>query len=118
MYDYAGSELHGSYFCDQWHPDIPNQKSHQFIESFLKRYKDRKNLGGVMSYDACMLLADAVRRADSFDRDRIRAALAHTKNFKGATGTIRFDSNRNPDKSAVILKFQDRTTVFVKTVEP
>jgi branched-chain amino acid transport system substrate-binding protein len=66
-----------------------------------------------------MLLADAVKRAKSFDPTKIRDALAATKRFKGITGEITFDENRNPvNKSAVILKFDKGKSEYVKTIKP
>jgi branched-chain amino acid transport system substrate-binding protein len=45
--------------------------------------------------------------------------LAATKNFQGATGTITFDENGDPvNKVAVILKFENGTSVYVKTIKP
>jgi branched-chain amino acid transport system substrate-binding protein len=72
-----------------------------------------------LSYDAVMLLADAVKRANSIKPQHIRAALAETQGFKGVTGDITFDGNRNPiNKSAVILKYEKGSTVYYKTVQP
>ena len=71
-----------------------------------------------MTYDAVNLLADAIRRADSVDPAQIRNALAHTSGFQGITGTITFDPNGDPVKSAVILKFQDGDAVYYQTIEP
>lgn len=72
-----------------------------------------------MANDAVMLLNDAVKRTNSLDPQRIRDALAATWNFQGLTRTITFDRDRNPaNKSAVKLKYEKGTKVFVKTIEP
>ncbi|HOS97434.1 MAG TPA: ethanolamine utilization protein EutJ, partial [Deltaproteobacteria bacterium] len=69
--------------------------------------------------DAVMLLADAVKRADSLEPERIRDALAATRNFQGITGDITFDRDRNPSgKEAVIVKFHNGSVVYVKTIKP
>ncbi len=66
-----------------------------------------------------MVLAEAIRRAQSLDHKEIRDALAATKSFQGATGTITFDENGDPvNKDAVILKFENGISVFVKTIKP
>jgi branched-chain amino acid transport system substrate-binding protein len=66
-----------------------------------------------------MVLADAIRRAQSLKHKKIRDTLAVTKNFQGATGTITIDENGDPvNKDAVIMKFENGTTVFVKTLKP
>jgi branched-chain amino acid transport system substrate-binding protein len=72
-----------------------------------------------LSYDAMLLLADAIQRAQSLDCAQIRAALAETTDFQGATGTITFDEHGDPlNKDAVILKFEHGQIVFVKTIKP
>ncbi len=71
-----------------------------------------------LGYDAGALLADAAGRANSLDPSRIREALANTKNFKGITGDITLNQNGDPVKPAVIMKFDNGTSIFVKTIEP
>jgi branched-chain amino acid transport system substrate-binding protein len=66
-----------------------------------------------------MVLADAIHRAQSLDRQKIRDALAVTTNFQGATGAITFDQNGDPTrKDAAILKFDNGTIVFFKSFTP
>jgi branched-chain amino acid transport system substrate-binding protein len=40
------------------------------------------------------------------------------KNFRGVTGTITFDKNGDPIKSAVILKVEKDGAKYVTTVSP
>ena len=61
---------------------------------------------------------DAMRRAGSADPARVRAALASTRDFQGATGSITLDAQRNAVKSAVILEVQSNATRFHETVNP
>jgi branched-chain amino acid transport system substrate-binding protein len=65
-----------------------------------------------------MLLVDALRRAGTTDGAKLRDALAATKNYSGVTGTITFDAQRNPTKSAVILTVKDGRFTFVQDVNP
>ena len=44
--------------------------------------------------------------------------LTNLKNFKGVTGTISFDKNGDPIKSAVILKVEKDGFKYVTTVNP
>ncbi len=76
-----------------------------------------KYLEGVTDFRK--LLADAITRANSVNPSEIRDALAATKGFKGVTGEISFDENRNPrSKPVVILKYEKGATVYVKTIHP
>lgn len=117
MYRIVGSAIEGHYYANQWHPDSNFPKSREFVD----RYR-RQNLefgpGNALSEDCIFLFADAVKRAGSLDPARIRDAIAATRDFEGVTGTIRFDQNGDPIKSAVIMRFVTGKSTFVKSVDP
>ena len=72
-----------------------------------------------LTYDAVMLLADSIRRANSLDAEKIRDALAETKGFQGATGTITFDEQGDPlNKPMVIMKLGKDAPMYYKTNQP
>lgn len=118
MYDYGGTAIQGNYFSSHWHQDSPHPRSREFVKNYIDKYGEIENVGVPLAYDAVMLMADAIRRANSLEPRRIRDALAATTNFQGVTGVISFDENRNPVKSVVILKFDKEKPVFVKMIEP
>jgi len=119
MYDIAGSALHGSYYSTHCHKDNQNIESLKFIKKFQENFgRMVKSIGPVLAYDTVFLFADAVRRAGSLAPDKVRDALAATKNFNGVTGNITFNEDGDPIKPAVILKFDKTTSVYVKTILP
>ncbi len=119
MYDYGGKMIEGNYFCAHWHTQSSGEKSRLFVKASQDLYGPDMFQGIALSYDAVMLLADAVKRARSIEPAKIKDALADTKAFTGITGEITFDENRNPiNKSAVILKFENGATRYVKTINP
>lgn len=119
LYKYAGNAAAGTYFVSHWHQESQDTTSQQFVKIYQKDSPTNIDPIAALSYDAVMLLADAVRRANSPEPAKIRAALAETRGFKGVTGEITFDENRNPlNKSAVILKYEKGATVYYKTFQP
>ena len=118
LYKYAGNAAIGTYCISHWHQENPDSQSRQFLQVYEKAYPSIKiDPIAALSYDAVMLLADAIKRADSIEPRDIRAALAETQEFKGVTGEITFDANRNPvNKSAVIQKFEKDSWEYVKTI--
>ena len=102
---YAGEALEGSFFSNHWHPGIDSPENRAFLAAFRRTYGDRDICAfAALGYDAAMLFADAIRRAGSTDRAAVRAALAATREFRGATGAISFDEHGDPEgKIAVIL---------------
>jgi branched-chain amino acid transport system substrate-binding protein len=45
-------------------------------------------------------------------------ALAETKDFPGVTGTITLDADRNPSKSAIVLRVDGGKFTYLETVAP
>jgi len=118
MYHVAGSALHGNFYSGHWHRDSKNKKSRQFVKKYERRFGILGSTGPALAYDTVFIFADAVRRAGSLNPSKIRDVLAATRNFKGVTGNISFDKNGDPVKPAVIRKFDNKTSVYVKTVMP
>jgi len=65
-----------------------------------------------------MLLAEAINRAQSFDRKKIRNAIANTRSFKGVTGIIDFNDHGDPIKRAVFMEIRNGKPHYLKTLKP
>lgn len=120
IYKYAGNALNGSYFSNHWHPKVQFTKSLHFLKVYREKYGMKEvTVTAPLTYDAVMLLADAIGRANSLEREKIRNAIAETKNFQGSTGTITLDQNGDPkNKEASIIKCEKGKFVFLKSVRP
>jgi branched-chain amino acid transport system substrate-binding protein len=118
--EYAGDALEGSYFSTPWHPSSPYPRSREFVELFRDTFGDAPlSPYAALAYDAVGVLAEAVRLSDSLDRAQVRAALATTMDYSGATGKITFDTNGDPrNKGVGILKFQQGRWLFSHAFEP
>jgi branched-chain amino acid transport system substrate-binding protein len=120
MFDYAGDALNNSYATVIWHKDLPNIISQHVKKLFRKKYNNKSiyNAFIPMTYDAVGLFADAVRKTQTLDREKIKDTLAKTVDFPGATGTITFDGTGDPiGKEVIIIKFDNQTSTFVKSVK-
>jgi branched-chain amino acid transport system substrate-binding protein len=75
--------INGITFVDAYDPDKPEVKA--FEAAYKKATgKDPQNLHGY-GYDGIMLIADAIRRAGSTDKEKIRAAMQQT-DYAGVMG--------------------------------
>ena len=63
-------------------------------------------------------MIDAIERAGSFDPVAIRDALAATKDFPGAGGSITIDENGDAVKPAVLVKVLNGEYKYETTVYP
>jgi branched-chain amino acid transport system substrate-binding protein len=114
----GGKAVEGTYFATHYSPENRDPVVAGFNERFQRRWGSMSDTLTGLGYDAVMMLVDAIKRAGTTESAKLRAALADTKNFKGVTGTITLDAQRNPTKSAVVLAVKDGKFVFVESIDP
>ena len=98
----AGAELEGAYFTNHYAPDVPWPNSKKFLASVPGEVQARALEPRAQGYDADA--PPASTRSGARPRstpDAIRKALAETKDFQGATGTMTMDKDRNANKPIV-----------------
>ncbi|MCK5100344.1 MAG: ABC transporter substrate-binding protein [Desulfobacteraceae bacterium] len=117
LYDIAGDSIVGNYFTAPWHRDVSFKKGREYTIAYEKEIKDKIFPFAPMIYDVFLVLADAIERAGSLDRVKIRDEIAATREFEGASGMITFDKNGDPlNKDAVIMVFRKKEAVFYKSI--
>lgn len=112
----AGAELEGAHFTNHYAPDVPWPNSKKFLAAFKAKYHHDPSSLSAQGYDATKLLFDAIGRATEVTPDAIRKALAETKDFPGATGTMTMDKDRNANKPIVVVKIKDKKFEFATQV--
>lgn len=117
----GGEGLAGNYYSTFWHPGVPYPRSAAAQAAYRRYYgSDGMDIADVyMSYDAVMVVADAVSRAGSAAPAVVRQALSKTRGFAGATGTLTFDARGDPvGKGAVILRTEQDGPHFMMVFAP
>lgn len=100
----GGDAVEGSMSALGFSPEQATPETAKFIESFKKKFNGAlPGLFDAQGYDGLMMLADAMKRANSSDPKVFKAALAQTKDFKGVSGTITIRANREPIKTPLCL---------------
>jgi branched-chain amino acid transport system substrate-binding protein len=119
LWQLGGDALNGAYISTHYSIDNPSPA----IQAFVEQYKQRNlnqlpDAHAALAYDAARMLFDAFMRIGSTDSDKLREALAQTKNFAGVTGVISMDADRNAVKPAVVLKLEDLKFIYQETIQP
>ena len=114
----AGAEMEGAYFTNHFAPDVPWPSSQAFVKAYRDRFKREPSSLSAVGYDATLLLADAIARAKAGTPQAIREAIAETKDFHGATGSITIDADRNADTAIAIVRIKYRKFTYHATVDP
>ena len=88
-----------------------------FVKAYSAKYGGAPDALAALGYDATNIMLDAINKAGSTDGDKIREAMTK-EDFTGVTGQIKFDGDRNPVKSAVIIEIKGGKQVYKTTVNP
>jgi branched-chain amino acid transport system substrate-binding protein len=111
--------VEGHYFSTHYHPEVGSELSKQFVENYRKRWNGKTpDALAACGYDSALALADAIKRAGSSEPQKVRDALAATKDLHAVTGTISINSQRDATKAAVILQVKDGKFKYLETVAP
>jgi branched-chain amino acid transport system substrate-binding protein len=119
LWQLGGDALNGSYISTHYSVDNPSPAIKAFVDLYKQRYGNLlPDAHAALAYDAARILFDAMARAGATDADKLRDALAQTKNFAGVTGLISMDADRNAVKPAVVLKLLDVKFIYETTIQP
>lgn len=116
--DYADGFLTDSFSVSHWNRNLKLQKNINFIKNYEKRFGQIFSDSPALAYDAVYILKNAIEKAKSFDKAKVRNALENIKSFEGVTGEISFNKERNPIKPLYIIKYENNDAVYYKTIYP
>jgi len=89
----------------------------RFVADYTGRFGASPKYYGAYSYDAVMLIGDAVARAGSAAPADLLRALAQTRDYPGVTGPITFDDRHEVVAPAVSLfTYRDEQRTLLRTM--
>lgn len=108
-------DIANAYFAGHWGGRVTTRASRDFLARYGSGSQPIVDTQA-LAYDAFMLCADAIRRAGSTQREKVREALAQTREYQGVTGTISFDKGRDPLKDVIIFRIEKASPIYFKTI--
>ncbi len=114
----GGSAIIGNYFTNHYSPERKDKVAEAFIAKYKQKHGAVPDALAALAYDATMIYLQSLDKAQKATPDDVMKVLTDLKDFKGVTGTISFDKNGDPVKSAVILKVEKDGFKYVTTVNP
>ena len=114
----GGAAMEGNFFSNHFSTDDTSPIVQGFVKDYRDRYGKEPDAMAALGYDGAGVLLDAMKRAGSTDPQKLRDAIAATKNYEGVTGTITINEQRNATKSAKVLTIKDGKFRFVETIAP
>ena len=83
--------------------DKPTQETRKFLEAYRAKYNEEPDMFSAQYYDAVMILAKAMKDANSTDPSVFKDELAKLKDYPGVSGNTTFRADREPIKSPICL---------------
>jgi branched-chain amino acid transport system substrate-binding protein len=114
----GGNAVIGGYFTNHYSPERKDKIAESFISKYKQKHGQVPDALGALSYDATVIVLQALDKAKKPTAEEILKSLSTLKNFMGVTGKISFDKNGDAVKSAVVLKVEKDGFKYVSTVNP
>jgi branched-chain amino acid transport system substrate-binding protein len=101
----GGDAVNGNYYATHFSPATSSELpvARKLVEKMRAKYGKDPDYTHSEAYDAALVVVDAIKRAGSLDREKIRAAMAAT-DLDGSRGRIRFDKNGDPTFVTHVVK--------------
>ncbi len=108
------------YFSTHTYREDNRPEVQQFIADYTAEYgRPPENAFAALGYDAVALIADAIRRAGSADKEALTKALADTLEFQGVTGKIAYTRPSGvPAKAVSIISVKNGVYKVEEIWEP
>ncbi len=113
----GGAAVENGFFTNHYSAADSRPVVQDFVKKFTAKHGAAPDALATLAYDATYIMLDAIKRAGKTDGAAIRDALAAT-DLGVVSGQVKFDANRNPVKSAVIIEIKGGAQVYKTTVNP
>jgi branched-chain amino acid transport system substrate-binding protein len=113
----VGESGNNTYFPGRFNPEDPSDAVQLFLEVYERKNGASPSASAAMGYDALVVLADAIRRANSTEPQKLREALGSTQSFPGLTGDITTDPELARTQSLPLLKLDAGKISFLEMIE-
>jgi len=113
----GGTAVENGFFTNHYAPDATTAEVVNFVKNYNAKYGATPDALAALAYDATYLMLTAIKTANSTDGTKIRDALKAI-DLQVVSGRVKFDENRNPIKSAVIIEIKGGKQTYRTTVAP
>lgn len=110
--------INGNYYSNHYTTESTEPQVTEFIKKFKEKYNETPDALAALGYDAAKILMAALEKSPDLSAQAIRDQIAKTADFKGATGNITLNENRDAVKSAAIIQVDGIKRKYVTTITP
>lgn len=113
----GGDAVEGGLFVNHYSPDDSDAEVQEFVSAYKEKYGQTPDAFAALSYSTLQLFAEAITKAGSTDGEAVIEALKNI-DVNTISGNIKFDENRNPQKSVSIIKIENGEAKLETKVNP
>ena len=111
--------IDGLYFCRNFDHRDADPATKEFVEAYTAKYNRAPDDVAALTYDACAIIAAALKKSGKNERESLRESLARLSNLEGATGTFDFEpGSGDPSKSMPVLEIKSSGFEWVGDAGP
>ncbi|CCO25417.1 ABC transporter substrate-binding protein [Maridesulfovibrio hydrothermalis] len=121
----CGDDCKGQFFSTHYAAAGAKGATKEFIDRYEAKYGETPDDVAALTWDATRLVLQAIQDSGSYNSDvkkerkAIRDALSSIKEFAGITGSMKFDSQGDPIKCAVVVRIDETGNfVFAESICP
>ena len=116
--DVGGKEVEGAVLSTAFDRDKASTEEAQvFLKAYVDEYKAEPSALSALGYDAYLIAINGIKNANSTDPQKVRDAIAATKDMEAVTGKTTLDENGDAIKAAVIKTVKDAKFTYLDFVD-
>jgi branched-chain amino acid transport system substrate-binding protein len=107
------------YFCKNYDHRDTDPASEKFAKAYAAKYGQPPDDVAALTYDACGLIAEALKKSGKNEREALREQFAQLRGYAGAAGTYNFrPGSGDPEKSMPVLQIKSSGLEWVGDSAP
>lgn len=104
----------GAVFATSFYSTDQREIVQNFVKAWHGKYETDPNVLASQSYDAALVILDAVKKAGT-DQEKLAKAINEVKDFEGTSGVISFNSNHEAIKPVIFMTVKNGKFQFIKS---
>lgn len=105
--DLAKEASNGVLALTDYISDTPREEGRVFAQKYKERYNIDSDFTAAVDYDKFMLIIEAIKIANSTEREAIRDAMFKIQGYKGVANVYAFDEKGVGGTSILLIEIQD-----------
>jgi len=117
LIDLSAEAGQGLILTQSFLPSSEDENVTKFVSGFMAKYNESPIPHGAQAYDSMYIIANAIKKANTTDPEKLRDAISETQGLSMVTGTPQFNEfGDDTGKRVLITKIQGDEFVLVEVV--